>query len=573
MNRVFLAAVLGIGLVGALFQSSSATVTVSALADYPLVCRGDKSLTIGPVSGVGNIGFTFTRGKTPAGEGLNPGECSWVDRGMSDAEPNSLSQHIEEVIGAPKPRWYEELHSSDSYWTFMVSNNGKGQLIATSARAGRAEPSTITTTFTPPAEGLRTFYVSHKWRNDRFNCENPFAFKADIDDVPEGQVLVGYINDYFGGSGPLPCEWNSKNDYRGTMFFDLSELFKGSPLPLFVADKAILKFKRVEGSVAAYDGARSPMPRVCEDELFVADADSMKGFTDRVTSYSGDTHFPNGELIGRIKDCLAEGCSIDVTGVVNKWISGKLGRYGFVIAGESEDWLDKLIPSDKSVCETRYTDFSLTVNYRSAGRATIPPPPPIDRIPTPGDPGKKLSTRKNVALASNLAKVSASNFTQDDVYPGSHFQPSYAIDGLRYLHLVPPPIDVDGYWRDEHGLPSWIEIEFDGGAKTISEVDVFTVPDSPDYLEQKDPADTLTFKNFGATAFDVQYWDDSAKAWMPVPNASPGGRGKFGPSPPNDKVWRQFGGFKITTSKIRVVVKAAAADKVARIAEVEAWTP
>jgi hypothetical protein len=50
------------------------------------------------------------------------------------------------------------------------------------------------------------------------------------------------------------------------------------------------------------------------------------------------------------------------------------------------------------------------------------------------------------------------------------------------------------------------------------------------------------------------------------------GRGKFGPVPPNDKVWRQFKGFKVTTTKIRVLVYGSP-DKVARIAEVEAWTP
>src|SRR5438132_2779167 len=65
-----------------------------------------------------------------------------MDRGMYPNEPDRVSQHIEEgseslKVGgslAPENRWYEELHSSDKYWTFMVSNNGRGQLIATSAR-------------------------------------------------------------------------------------------------------------------------------------------------------------------------------------------------------------------------------------------------------------------------------------------------------------------------------------------------------------------------------------------------------------------------------------------------------
>jgi len=61
---------------------------------------------------------------------------------MHPNEPDRVSQHVEEgseslKVGgklAPENRWYEELHSSDKYWTFMVSNNGRGQLIATSAR-------------------------------------------------------------------------------------------------------------------------------------------------------------------------------------------------------------------------------------------------------------------------------------------------------------------------------------------------------------------------------------------------------------------------------------------------------
>src|SRR5207247_11231069 len=92
-----------------------------------------------------NIGFTFVRGTKPAGvtgEGLAPGECSWSDRGMYSSEPDKISQHLEgssESLGtganvAPENRWYEELHSADNYWTFMVFNNGRGQLIATSAR-------------------------------------------------------------------------------------------------------------------------------------------------------------------------------------------------------------------------------------------------------------------------------------------------------------------------------------------------------------------------------------------------------------------------------------------------------
>src|SRR2546423_5863980 len=145
MKRIFLSALIGIGMVAVSFQISSGSEAVRPPEDYPLVCRGGGSLVIGIAPGEGNIGFTFVRGTKPAGEGLAPGECSWKDRGMYPNEPDRVSQHVEESsdslkVGgtlAPENRWYEELHSSDKYWTFMVSNNGKGQLIATSARPNK----------------------------------------------------------------------------------------------------------------------------------------------------------------------------------------------------------------------------------------------------------------------------------------------------------------------------------------------------------------------------------------------------------------------------------------------------
>ncbi len=77
---------------------------------YPLVCRGGGSLEIGIAPGVTNIGFKFTHSTKPASEGLDPGQCSWVDRGMYDAEPDRVSQHVEvgpAVSGAPV--WPETL--------------------------------------------------------------------------------------------------------------------------------------------------------------------------------------------------------------------------------------------------------------------------------------------------------------------------------------------------------------------------------------------------------------------------------------------------------------------------------
>ena len=138
MKRIILSALIVVGMTAAIFQILSGSE--AAQQSYPLVCRGSANLAIGTAPGEGNFGFVFTRGTKPASQGLAPGECSWVDRGMHPQEPDRLSQHVEpnspSLKGnlAPENRWYEELHSPDKYWTFQVYNNGQGQMIVTGAR-------------------------------------------------------------------------------------------------------------------------------------------------------------------------------------------------------------------------------------------------------------------------------------------------------------------------------------------------------------------------------------------------------------------------------------------------------
>ena len=144
MKRIFLSALIGVGMVAAIFQGLSGSEAARTQQSYPLVCRGSANLAIGTAPGEGNIGFVFTRGSKPASQGLAPGGCSWVDRGVRAEEPDRLSQHVangtQSLSGgnlAPENRWYQELHSPDNYWTFQVYSNGQGQLIVTSARSGR----------------------------------------------------------------------------------------------------------------------------------------------------------------------------------------------------------------------------------------------------------------------------------------------------------------------------------------------------------------------------------------------------------------------------------------------------
>lgn len=40
----------------------------------------------------------FRKGSKPASQGLNPGECSWMDRGMRNSEPDSICQDVTDVF-------------------------------------------------------------------------------------------------------------------------------------------------------------------------------------------------------------------------------------------------------------------------------------------------------------------------------------------------------------------------------------------------------------------------------------------------------------------------------------------
>ncbi|MCA1614954.1 MAG: hypothetical protein LC795_15150 [Acidobacteria bacterium] len=161
--------------------------------------------------------------------------------------------------------------------------------------------------------------------------------------------------------------------------------------------------------------------------------------------------------------------------------------------------------------------------------------------------------RTNVALASVGATAAAQNHTADGVFAGLHFQPTYVNDGRRYASA-----QGDRYWRDEHGLPTWVLVDF-GGQKIIDEVDVFTLADYPAFTAQADPSDAQTFTHYGVTAFEVQYWNGAA--WAAVPGGSVSG---------NNRVWKKLTFPALTTNRVRVLV-GGAADGVARLTEVEAW--
>jgi hypothetical protein len=160
----------------------------------------------------------------------------------------------------------------------------------------------------------------------------------------------------------------------------------------------------------------------------------------------------------------------------------------------------------------------------------------------------------NVALAANGGVASASS-TLD-----SGRAPSAANNGDRKgIHWGSDPSTGSG-WHDatSSAFPDWLQIDF-SGAKTIDEIDVFSVQD--DYSNPVDPNDTTTFTLYGTTAFDVQYWN--GVSWVTVPGGSVSG---------NNLVKRTFTFSPITTAAIRVLVNNSLAGY-SRITEVEAWAP
>jgi hypothetical protein len=87
----------------------------------------------GSSEGVNQLTVVFTKGSRPADQGLAPGQCSWIDRGMSQPEPNRLIQDID----ANSQSAADYLNSPSNYWTFYVFNTGKGYFRVTKSHFGK----------------------------------------------------------------------------------------------------------------------------------------------------------------------------------------------------------------------------------------------------------------------------------------------------------------------------------------------------------------------------------------------------------------------------------------------------
>jgi hypothetical protein len=153
----------------------------------------------------------------------------------------------------------------------------------------------------------------------------------------------------------------------------------------------------------------------------------------------------------------------------------------------------------------------------------------------------------NVALASNGGVASAS----------STFSASFPASSINNGDRAGLGWGSGGGWNDATGnaYPDWVQINF-SGQKTIDHVIVYTLQDN--YQSPVDPPDTLTFTQYGVTAFQVQGWNGSA--WVNLGGAVSG----------NNLVKRTVNFSAFTTDRIRVNITGAMASY-SRIVEVEAW--
>ena len=121
---------------------------------YPLECRGSNqsNLTFGMMGNA--LSLSFVKSTKPASMGLNPGECSWLDRGLHPDEPNlmfqasngatvspsiqfngtgKITQILTNPVSGSMEIWFKELMIPTNYWVFEIYNSGKGYYWVTKA--------------------------------------------------------------------------------------------------------------------------------------------------------------------------------------------------------------------------------------------------------------------------------------------------------------------------------------------------------------------------------------------------------------------------------------------------------
>ena len=127
-------------LAGTLFLASN--LSWSALAvprSYPITCRGgDGSLVLTTINN--NASFYFIKSSGPASDGLQPGQCAWLERAVGVSEPSCIQQYNTNAIARIFPgkkeesyfssatgsHWLKDLLSDSNYVTFQAYNPHSG---------------------------------------------------------------------------------------------------------------------------------------------------------------------------------------------------------------------------------------------------------------------------------------------------------------------------------------------------------------------------------------------------------------------------------------------------------------
>ena len=119
---------------------ASGVIMASQPQSYQLRCRGARteremqiSIEKGRIEGFNKLVVGFKFGTRPAPRGLDPGQCSWIDRAMRQGEPLRLEENIPENSQSAA----DYLRSPGNIWTFYVYNTGKGYFQVTKSHFGQ----------------------------------------------------------------------------------------------------------------------------------------------------------------------------------------------------------------------------------------------------------------------------------------------------------------------------------------------------------------------------------------------------------------------------------------------------
>ncbi len=96
---------------------------------FALRCRG----SVGMASTNGkNLVVEFSKGDLPANQGLQPSQCSFLDRGL---RPNEPSRIVDERPSEGEAQHMAELINAGATWTFWITNPGgtNGEFRATAS--------------------------------------------------------------------------------------------------------------------------------------------------------------------------------------------------------------------------------------------------------------------------------------------------------------------------------------------------------------------------------------------------------------------------------------------------------